>query len=105
MVVKMMRGGTAPNFEKRQFSANNRQLNETFSASEDTTYGFMADTNNLYGGVMQTQKLPTCHFKTFGVRNEINNHENEDENSMSKEEILATPDYSDYGYIVDFDLK
>ena len=28
MVEKMMRGGTASIFEKRQFTANNRQLNE-----------------------------------------------------------------------------
>ena len=53
-----MRGGTASIFEKRQFTANNRQMNETFNASEDTTYGFMVDANNLYGGVMQTRKLP-----------------------------------------------
>ena len=105
MVEKMMRGGTASIFEKRQFTANNRQMNETFNSSEDTTYGFMVDANNLYGGVMQTHKLPARHFETIGVRNERNNQENEDENSMSIEEILATPDDSDYGYIVEIDLK
>ena len=105
MVEKMMRGGTASIFEKRQFTTNNRQMNETFNSSEDTTYGFMVDANNLYGGVMQTHKLPARHFETTGVRNERNNQENEDENSMSIEEILATPDDSDYGYIVEIDLK
>ena len=41
MVEKTMRGGIASIFEKQQFTANNRQLNEIFNASEDTTYGFM----------------------------------------------------------------
>ena len=90
-----MRGGTASIVEKRQFTANNRQLNKTFNTSEDTTYGFMVDANNLYGGVMQTHKLPARHFKTIGVRNEKKNHENEDENSMSIEEMLASPVDSD----------
>ena len=87
MVEKMMRGGTVSIFEKRQFTANNRQLNETFNASKDTTYGFMVDANNVYGGVMQTHKLPARHFETIVVRNERNNQENEDENSMSIEKI------------------
>ena len=105
MVEKMMRGGIVSIFEKRQFTANNRQMNETFNASEDTTYGFMVDANNLDGGVMQTHKLPARYFETIGARNERNNQENEDENSMSIEEILATPDDSDYGYFVEIDLK
>ena len=80
-------------------------MNEAFNASEDTTYGFMVDANNLYGGVMQTHKLPARHFETIGVRNERNNQENEVENSRSIEEILGTPDDSDYSYIVEIDLK
>ena len=100
MVEKMMRGGTASIFEKRQFTANNRQMNETFNASEDTTYGFMFYANNLYCGVMQTRKLPARYFETVGVRNERKNQENEDENSMSIEEVLANPDDSDYGYML-----
>ena len=71
MVEKMMRGGTASIFEKRQFTSNNSQLNEKFNASEDTTYGFMVDANNLYGGVMQNHKLPARHFETIGVRNKL----------------------------------
>ena len=54
---------------------------------------------------MQTQKLPARHFKTTGVRNERNNHKNEDEKSTSIEEILATPDDSDYGCVVEIDLQ
>ena len=54
LVEKMMRGGTASIFEKRHFTANNRQLDEIFNARKDTTYGFMVDANVLYGGVMQT---------------------------------------------------
>ena len=80
-------------------------MNETFNASEDTTYGFMVNANNSYGGVMQTHKLHARHFETIGVRNERNNQENEDENSMSIEKILATLDDSDYCYIVEIDLK
>ena len=84
-----MRGGTASIIEKRQFTANNRQLNETFNAKGDTTYGFMADANDLYGGLMQTHKLPARHFKTIGVRNEKkNNHENEDEHSLLTQTTL-----------------
>ena len=105
MVEKKMRGETASIFEKRQFTAKNRQLNKTFNASKDTTYGFMADAKNLYGRVMQTHKLPARHFKTIGIRNERNNHENEDVNSMPIEEILASNDDSDYGYIVENDLN
>ena len=80
-------------------------MNETFNESEDTPYGFKVDAINLYGGVMQTHKLPARNFKTIGVRNERINQENEDENSMSIEEILATPDDSDYGYIAEIGLK
>ena len=65
-------------FEKRQFTANNRQMNEIFNASEDTIYGFMVDANNLYGGEMQTQNLPEHRYKTIAHRNERNNNENED---------------------------
>ena len=105
MVEKMMRGRTASLFEKGRFTANNRQLNETFNASEVTTDGFMVDTNKLYGGVMQTHKMPASHFETIVIRNERNNQENEDENSMSIEKILATPDDPDYGYLVEINLK
>ena len=105
MVEKVMRGGTASICEKPQFTANNRQMNETFNASEDTTYGFMVDANNSYGGVMQSHRLPARHFETIGVRNERNNQENEDENSMSIEDFLATPDDSNYCYIVEIDFK
>ena len=105
MVEKMMRSRAASLFEKRHFTANYRQLNETFIASEVTTYGFMVDTNNLYGGVMQTHKLPASHFETIVIRNERNNQKNKDENSMSKKEILATFDDPVYGYLVEIDLK
>ena len=105
MVEKIMRVGTASIFEKSQFTANSRQMNETFNESEDTTYGFKVDAISLYGGVMQTHKLHACHFKTIGVRNERNNQKNEDENSMSKEEILASPDDTNYDCFAEIDLK
>ena len=54
---------------------------------------------------MQTHKLPARHFKAIADRNKRNNRENEDENSMPIEEILATPDGSDNGNIVEIDLK
>ena len=100
-----MRGGTASIFQKREFTSNNRQLNETFNASEDTIYGFMVDANILYGGVIQTHKLPARRFKTIGVKTKRNNHENEDEISMPIEEILATREGSDNDYTVEIDLK
>ena len=80
-------------------------MNKIFKASEDTTYGFMVDANNLYGGVMQTHKLPARHFETIGVRIERNNQENGNENFMSIDEILVILDDSDYCYIVEIDLK
>ena len=64
----------------------------------------MVDANILFGGVMQFDKLPARHFETVGVRNERNNQENQDENSMSIEEILATPDDSDYSSFFENDL-
>ena len=58
MVENMMRGGTASVFEKRKFNANNPYMNEKYNPQEKTSYGFMLDANNLYGGVMQMHKLP-----------------------------------------------
>ena len=53
---------------------------------------------------MQTRKRPARRFKTVGVRTERNDHENEDENSLSIEKF-SNPDNSDYGYIVEMGLK
>ena len=64
----------------------------------------MVDANNLYSGVMHTHKLPAHNIKTIGVRTERNNQDNEYENSMSKEESLASSDNSDYGKVVEVDL-
>ena len=58
----MMRGWTASVFEKRLFNANNPYMNEKYNPKEKTSYGFMLDANNLYGGVMQMHKLPALVF-------------------------------------------
>ena len=57
MAENLMRGGTASVFHSRFFKANNKETPD-FNPDQPSTYGFMIDANNLYGGVMQTEKLP-----------------------------------------------
>ena len=102
MVESMMRSGTASVFEKRKFIANNPYMNEKYKPQEKTTYDFMLDANNLNGDVMQMHKLPARGFELIHV-------EEDGEVSTSSEtildEILATPEDSDIGFIVEVDLE
>ena len=53
-------------------------------------------------------KLKNCQHaisRQSELRNERNIQENEDKSSTLVPEIFATPDNSDYGYIVETDLK
>ena len=49
MVENMMRGGTASVFHSRFFKTNNKECPD-FNPDQPSTYGFMIDANNHYGG-------------------------------------------------------
>ena len=90
MAEAMLRGGMASVYAKRHFKANNPEVGDDYDASKPSTYGLMADFNNLYGGVMGTEYFPVGNFQT--VVKTLN-------------EILSTPDDGDTGYIVEADLE
>ena len=88
MTENMIRGGVASIFSKRLFTANN-QYQKTFKPSEESTFGFLVDANNLYGGVMEKLPLPLKDFRKVDV---------------SLNQILNTPIDSNVGYILEVDL-
>ena len=98
----MMRGGTASVFEKRKVNANNPYMNEKYNPQEKTSYGFMLDANNLYGGVMQIHKLPARDFELIHVKED---GEVSTSSETSLDEILAFPEDSDIGFILEVDLE
>ena len=62
MVENMMRGGTASVIQKCVFKANNKEC-PYFNPDQSSTYGFLIDADNLFGGVMQTVKLTVRNFE------------------------------------------
>ena len=88
MVEKMMRGGTASVFHSRFFKANNKECPE-FNPDQSSVYGFMIDANNLYGSVMQTEKIQVRNFELI--------EQIEDEVILNQ--ILKTSEDSDWIYI------
>ena len=62
MVENMMQVGTASVSYRRVFKANNKECPD-FKPDQSSTYGFLIDANNLFGGVMQTVKLPVRNFE------------------------------------------
>ena len=62
----------------------------------------MLDANNLFGGVMQMHKLPAGDFELIYVKEE---GEVSTSNETSLDEILATPEDSDIGFILEVDLE
>ena len=89
MAENMIRGGVASIFSKRLFQANNKYLKE-FNATEESSYGFLVDANNLYGGVMEKLPLPLKNFRKVNV---------------PLEQILSTDADSSIGYILEVDLE
>ena len=94
MVENMMRGGTAFVFHSRFFKANNKVCPD-FNPDQPSTYGFMIDANNLYGGVMQTEKLPVRNF-------ELIEHI---EDEVIVNQILNMTEDSLIGFIMEVDLE
>ena len=94
MVENMMRGGTASVFHSRFFKANNKECPD-FNPDQHSTYGFMIDANNLYGGVMQTEKLPIRNF-------ELIEHI---EDEVIVNQILDMTEDSLIGFILEVDLE
>ena len=90
MTESLIRGGVTSVFEKRLFTANNKYV-RPYNKNEPSTYGFMIDANNLYGGVMMKSHLP---LKDFCFKEDI-----------SIAQILATPGNSEKGYILEVDLS
>ena len=62
MVENKMPGGTASVFHSLSFKANIIECPE-FIPDQSSTNGFMIDTNDLYGGDMQTGNLPVRNFE------------------------------------------
>ncbi len=86
----LKRGGVASVFSNRFFQANNKLL-DNYDETEPSTFGFMIDANNLYGGIMEKEFLPLSGFKIM--------------ETFDLECLLSTPSDSDVGYILELDLE
>ena len=89
MIEPANRGGVTCVFESR-FTANNSYI-PNHDSTEESCFGFCVDANNLYGGVMQTEKVPLTDF-TFNT-------------DIQNQEILDTADEASIGYFVEVDLS
>ena len=94
MDENMMRGGNASVFRSRSFKANNKECPD-FNQDQPSTYGFMIDANNLYGGVMKKEKLPVRNF-------ELLEHI---EDELILNQILNMTEDSLIGFILEVDLE
>ena len=90
MIEPAIRGGVTSVYEERRFVANNKYLSE-YRPSEESTFALCVDANNLYGGVMQMDKLPVGEF-AFNVEITLN-------------EIVNTPNDASVGYFLEVDLN
>ena len=84
----MIKGGLASVYDERYFNANNKYM-ENYNSALESTFGFMLDANNLYGGIMKTEHLPVGDFLLVEV---------------PLEQVLNTPTDSPIGYILEVDL-
>ena len=89
MAENLMRGGMSSVYSSRLFKANNKYLQD-FDETVESSFGFTIDSNNLYGGIMQTCCLPIGDFELV---------------EMPLSELLQTPEDSPYGFIVGVDLE
>ena len=89
MIEGAVRGGVCSVYEMRKFTANNKYLPD-YDSSQPSTFGFCVDANNLYGGVMQNEKLPQSDFTL--------------NSDITLVEILNCPDDNPVGYFVEVDL-
>ena len=89
MIEPAIRGGVTSVFESRRFTANNSYI-PNHGSTKEFCFGFCVDANNLYGGVMQLEKLPVAYF-AFNTEVPI-------------QEILNNTDEASIGYFVEVDL-
>ena len=89
MIEGAVRGGVCSVYKMRKFTANNKYLPD-YDSSQPSTFGFCVDANNLYGGVMQNEKLPQSDFTL--------------NSDITLAEILNCPDDNPVGYFVEVDL-
>ena len=89
MIEGAVRGGVCSVYEMRKFTANNKYLPD-YDSSQPSTFGFCVDADNLYGGVMQNEKLPQSDFTL--------------NSDITLAEILNCPDDNTVGYFVEVDL-
>ena len=90
MIEPAIRGGVTSIYENRRFIAKSQYI-PNYNSNEDHQFGFCVDANNLYGGVMQLEKLPLSEF-AFNTE-------------VAIQEILDTPDNASVGYFVEVDLS
>ena len=89
MIDGAVRGGVVSVYEMRKFTANSKYLPD-YDSSQPSTFGFCLDANNLYGGVMQNEKLPQSDFTL--------------NSDITLAEILNCPDDNPVGYFVEVDF-
>ena len=89
MIEGAVRGGVCSVYEMRKFTANNKCLPD-YDSSQPSTFGFCVDANNLYGSVVQNEKLPQSDFTPYS--------------DITLAEILNCPDYNPASYFVEVDL-
>ena len=88
-VRRAVRGGVRSVYEMMKFTANNKYLPD-YDSSQPSTFGICMDANNLYGGVMQNEKLPQSDFTL--------------NSDITLADILNCPDDNPVGYFVEVDL-
>ena len=90
MIEPAIRSGVSSVYENRRFIANNQYI-PNYNSKENHQFGFCVDANNLYGGVMQLEKLPLSEFAFI--------------TEVTIQEVLDTPDNASVGYFVEVDLS
>ena len=90
MIEPAIRGGVTSAFESRRFTAKNSCI-PNHNSTEESCFGFYVDANNLYGGVMQIEKVPVADFM-FNTEIQI-------------QEILDNADDASIRYFVEVDLS
>ena len=90
MMESAICGGVTSVYENRSFIAN-KHYTPNYNSTEDHQFGFCVDANNLYGGVMQPEKLPLSEF-AFNTK-------------ITIQEVLDTPDNAFVGFFVEVDLS
>ena len=88
MAENLIRWGVSSVFSKRLATMKNKYM-EGFDEAKARTYGFLVDTNHLYGGIVQKFPLPLSEFEIVDVE-------------LST--ILNTANDSELGFVLEVDL-